>query len=126
MFYIALMVAGGLGVLLRHGVGKMMINLQWTALPYGTLLANLVGCFLIGLLSWLLVNRWEASEQFQIIILTGFLGGFTTFSAFSLETIAMFQHGTALKAVVYISLKVISCILMCMLGLLLAKQLSAT
>jgi CrcB protein len=118
------MVAGGLGVLLRYGLGRAALSLQWTSLPFGTLMANLIGCFLIGFLSWMLANRWAASEQMQIIVLTGFLGGFTTFSAFSLEAINMFQSGLEVRALLYIALKVFFCILMCLLGLVLAKQVS--
>ena len=122
MFYIWLMLAGGVGVLLRYALGRMVVNLQWTALPYGTLFANLIGCFLIGYLSWLLIHRWSASEQLQLIVIAGFLGGFTTFSAFSLEAITMFQEGVGIKAVIYITLKVTLCIFMCLAGLMLAKQ----
>ena len=109
-------------MLLRYGLGRLAVNLQWTFLPFGTLLANLIGCFLIGYLSWLLIHRWSASEQVQLIVIAGFLGGFTTFSAFSLEAITMFQEGAGIKAVLYISLKVSLCILMCLAGLILARQ----
>jgi len=98
------------------------LNQQWTALPFGTLIANLIGCFLIGYLSWVLVHRWQASEQFQVVVITGFLGGFTTFSAFSLEAITMFEQGSNTRALIYIMVKVALCILMCLLGLMLAKQ----
>ena len=122
MFYLGLMLAGGVGVLLRYALGRMAITLGWTVLPFGTLIANLIGCFLIGYLSWLLIHRWSASEQLQIIVMVGFLGGFTTFSAFSLEAIMMLQEGAGIKAALYITLQVSLCILMCMAGLLLAKQ----
>lgn len=122
MLYFGIVVAGGLGALLRYALGRMAVNLQWTALPFGTLFANLIGCFLIGYLSWVLVHRFQVSEQLQIIVITGFLGGFTTFSAFSLETISMFESGAHLRAITYVSVKVVLCILMCLLGLVLAKQ----
>lgn len=122
MLYIWIVFAGGVGALLRYMLGRLLINLQWTALPFGTLFANLIGCFLIGYLSWMLVHRWHASEQFQVIIISGFLGGFTTFSAFSLETISMFESGANLRALLYIVLKVTLCLLMCLFGLSLARQ----
>lgn len=122
MFYAALILAGGVGVLLRFLLGRAAYSLQLTALPFGTLLANIIGCFLIGYLSAVLVDRWQASEQLQIIVLTGFLGGFTTFSAFSLEAINMLQESGYVRALSYIVLKVVVCILMCFLGLALAKS----
>jgi len=122
MFYIAIVLAGGSGALLRYMLSRAAINLGWSALPFGTLIANVIGCFLIGYLSWALVQRWQVSNDVQVVVLTGFLGGFTTFSAFSLETVAMFEQGAGLRAMAYISISVILCILMCALGLLLARQ----
>ena len=122
MLYVWIMLAGGSGALMRYGLGRFAVNQGWTALPFGTLIANLLGCFLIGYLSSVLVDRWSASEQLQVIVLTGFLGGFTTFSAFSLEAISMFEEGGNLRALSYIVIKVTLCILMCLLGLALARQ----
>ena len=122
MLYLGIVIAGGLGALLRYVVGRTTINLGWSALPFGTLIANLVGCFLIGYLSWALVHRWQVSRDVQVVVLTGFLGGFTTFSAFSLETIAMFEQGSGVRAIAYVSVKVVLCIVMCLLGLMLARQ----
>ena len=121
--YLSIVLAGGGGALLRYLLGRMAINLGWAALPFGTLIANVLGCFLMGFLSWLLVHKWQLSAQAQTIVLTGLLGGFTTFSAFSLETVNLLQQGSSLKAVLYISLTVILCIVMCFAGILLAKQL---
>lgn len=122
MFYLAIVLAGGAGALLRYLIGRATVNLGWSALPFGTLFANLLGCFLMGYLSWVMMHKWQVSQQTQVVVLTGFLGGFTTFSAFSLETIAMFEAGSAVRAISYISLKVVLCIVMCLLGLMLAKQ----
>lgn len=122
MLYLGIVFAGGLGALLRYLLGRLTMNLQWTSLPYGTLLANLIGCFLIGYLSWVLVYRWEASQNVQIIIITGFLGGFTTFSAFSLEVVSMFQQEAGARAFAYVGINVVLCILMTFLGLVIARQ----
>ncbi len=122
MFYVWLMLAGGFGVLLRYLLGRATTNLGWTALPFGTLFANLIGCFLIGYLSLFLAQKMQSSEQIQVIVIAGFLGGFTTFSAFSLEAVSMFNEGSNLRAIIYISVKVMLCVLMTLLGLMLAKQ----
>lgn len=123
MFYIAIILAGGTGALLRHLLGRATVNLGWAALPFGTLIANLVGCFLIGYLSWMLVYKWHMSKEIQIVVLTGFLGGFTTFSAFSLEVIGMAEEGSPIKAIAYIGIQVTLSLMMCFAGLLLARQL---
>ena len=123
LFYLAIVLAGGTGALLRYLVGRAAISFGWAALPFGTLIANLLGCFLIGYLSWMLVHRWQLTSQVQVVVLTGFLGGFTTFSAFSLETITMIQQGASFKALIYVGLSVVLCLLMCFAGLFLAKSL---
>lgn len=120
-FYPALMLAGGLGVLLRYLLGRAAINAQWTALPFGTLIANLLGCFLIGYLAASLTQKWSMSSEMQTVVLTGFLGGFTTFSAFSLEAVTMFEQDGGLPTLFYISVKVFLCILLCFAGLWLAR-----
>ena len=123
MFYLAIVIAGGTGALLRYLLGRTTVNLGWAALPFGTLIANLLGCFLIGYLSWMLVHKWQLSEEIQVVVLTGFLGGYTTFSAFSLEVINMAQQGSSVKAVAYVGVHVTLCLMMCFAGLLLAKQM---
>ena len=122
MFYLALMFAGGSGALLRYLIGRGAINLGWTGLPFGTLIANLIGCFLMGFLSWLLVHRWQLPQEMQTVLLTGLLGGFTTFSAFSLETIKMLERNDSHFVIAYVLVKVILCICVCFAGLWLAKQ----
>ena len=121
-FYVCLGLAGGSGTLLRYLLGRATVNMGLTALPFGTLLANVLGCFLMGYLSWTIVQKWQLSKEIQIVILTGFLGGFTTFSAFSLEVLTIFEQGHELRAAIYLCFKVILCLLMCMLGLYIAKQ----
>lgn len=123
MFYIALVLAGGFGALLRYLIGRSAINLGWTGLPFGTLIANLVGCFLIGFLSWMLIHRWQLSQEVQVVVITGFLGGFTTFSAFSLETVKMLEQGEPYYVIGYVLMKVVLCISVCFAGLWLAKQI---
>jgi CrcB protein len=121
-FYLSIAIAGGTGTLLRYLLGRATVNLGMTALPFGTLMVNVVGCFLMGYLSLTIIEKWQFSKEIQVVMLTGFLGGFTTFSAFSLEIMAFFESGYELKAALYLILTITACITMCMLGLLLAKQ----
>ena len=122
MLYLGIMLAGGSGALLRFALGRMAVNMGWTALPFGTLAANVVGCFLMGYLAAVMSARWEASENMQIIVFTGFLGGFTTFSAFSYETLSLLQNDGLARASVYLLLSVGLCLLACLAGLTLGRQ----
>ena len=122
MLYISIVLAGGFGALMRYLVGRTAVNLGWAALPFGTLIANLLGCFLMGYLSWMLVHRWQLPREIQTVVMTGFLGGFTTFSAFSLETVSLIEQGASMRALSYVLMTVVLCIFMCFLGLVLARQ----
>jgi CrcB protein len=122
LFYLSIVLAGGLGALLRYLLGRATVNVGLTALPFGTLFANILGCFFMGYFSWLIVQKWQLPKEVQVVVLTGFLGGFTTFSAFSLELITLFEQGNDLRAAAYLGLTVFLCISMCMLGLFMAKQ----
>ncbi len=122
MFYLGIVLAGGSGALLRYLLGRVTIAMNWTALPFGTLLVNILGSFLIGYLSWALVHRWQLSNELQVILLTGFLGGFTTFSAFSLEVVGLFESGFIARGLIYITLSVLLSVLMCLFGIYLARQ----
>jgi len=107
MLYLKIAIAGGLGSVLRYGLARFSLHLM--------------GCFLIGYLSITMAQRWGWSEQNQIVVMTGLLGGFTTFSAFSFETMSMMQQGQALRAVIYVVATVCLCLLMCWLGMALAR-----
>lgn len=85
---LAIAVGGAAGSLLRYGVQKAF---NITSFPIGTLLVNIAGCFLIGLL-WAILGK-EGNEQKRLLLMTGFCGGFTTFSAFTLEGIQMMTGG---------------------------------
>ncbi|GHA08276.1 putative fluoride ion transporter CrcB [Arenicella chitinivorans] len=122
LLYIGIIVAGGLGALLRFLVGRVLLHSGWAALPLSTLAVNAVGSFLMGYLSWLLVHKWSASPHIQWLVMTGFLGGFTTFSAFSLETVVMMEQGAELRALFYVLSQVLLCVSLCWVGIFLARH----
>jgi len=122
MLYLAIVLAGGIGALLRYLLSRALLTTTWVSLPIATLVANVVGSFLIGYLSWMFVHRWQLSNELQVAILTGLLGGFTTFSTFSLEVVTLFENGLTARAITYIFLSVTLSILMCLCGLYLARQ----
>lgn len=93
-------VGGGAGAVLRFGAGRAGLLLGW-APPLATLFVNIVGCLAIGLLAGGF-TRGGAGEPLRLFLLTGVLGGFTTFSAFSLDALALWQRGAAGQAAAYV------------------------
>jgi fluoride exporter len=91
--YLVVFLGGGIGAALRHGVNRAAFGYLGPAFPYGTLFVNVVGSLLMGLLSELFLTRAGVSQEFRLFLTTGLLGGFTTFSAFSLEAGLMWQRG---------------------------------
>jgi CrcB protein len=100
----ALLVAAGgaIGSVLRYYVGQWSL-LMGPSFPWGTLTVNVVGCFVIGVFSELLMRRFNASVELRLLLVTGFLGGFTTFSAFSLGAITLFERGQIVAGSVYVA-----------------------
>lgn len=95
-------VGGAIGSLLRYYVGQWALRLMGPAFPWGTLAVNVVGCFVIGVFAELIARKFNASVDLRLLLITGFLGGFTTFSAFSLDAISLFERGEAVAGGVYI------------------------
>jgi len=90
---IALVMAGGaLGSSLRYGISMITGYQTSSPFPYKTLLINIIGCFLVGLLS-MLFSQHPGQHMIRIFFVIGFLGAFTTFSAFSYETVLLYQDG---------------------------------
>ena len=90
--YLAVFVGGGLGAALRHGVNRATMAYYGPGFPYGTLFVNVAGGLLIGVLAELFLVKGGGSQEFRLFLTTGFLGGFTTFSAFSLDAALMWQR----------------------------------
>jgi fluoride exporter len=81
-----LAVAGALGTLARYGLSGFMQRICGSGFPWGTATVNVIGCFLAGFVWILFESRWPVSGQARIIVMVGFMGGFTTFSSLILET----------------------------------------
>ena len=94
---------GGVGSMLRFLTSRLsarFISSEWTLV--GTFIANIVGCFLIGLLAgWLLPNLGK-NENWSLLLITGFCGGYTTFSAFAIENLQLWQSGHSFLFILYI------------------------
>lgn len=94
---------GGVGSICRYLVGVGALRLMGPSFPWGTLTVNIVGSFLIGVIVELLALRVSASAEWRLLLITGFLGGFTTFSAFSLDAFSLYQRGDVLSAASYVA-----------------------
>ena len=81
-----LSLAGAVGTLTRYGLAGVVHRISGVSFPWGTLTVNVFGCFVAGVLWTLFENRWPLSGETRVLVLVGFMGAFTTFSAFILET----------------------------------------
>ena len=120
--YIAIAIGGSLGAISRYWVS--MTTYQWLGqgFPWGTLAVNLIGSLVMGFLSVLLIYRFQISEAVRIGLLAGFLGSFTTFSTFAMDTLHLGGNGAMLKALSYVLLSVLCCVFGAWAGLVTAKQ----
>jgi CrcB protein len=101
MHWLLVFLGGGLGAMARHGVNRAGLALLGPGFPWWTFGANVAGCFLIGLLAGLF-GALETGHNARLFLITGFLGGFTTFSAFSLDALTLWERGEPLQASLYI------------------------
>ena len=116
-------IGGALGSVGRYLAGVHITRLMGSGFPYGTLTVNIVGSFLIGLLVELLARRFNGSMDLRLFLVVGFLGGFTTFSSFSLDALALFERGASLSAAAYIFTSLILSLAAVFAGLLLGRSL---
>ncbi len=118
---IAIAVGGALGALSRFWATNLANLLFGTDFPYGILIVNIAGSFAIGIVFILLVERSLLPTFWGAGLMVGFLGAFTTFSAFSLQALGLLESGRFLAAAIYIAGSVIICILAAALGMLIAR-----
>ena len=124
MKHLLLVAAGGaIGASLRHLANAAALRLPGPAFPVGTVLVNIAGCLAMGIFIELLARRVGASIEMRLFVATGILGGFTTFSAFSLDFATLFQRGDATLAFVYAAVSVIGSLAAIFIGLALARSL---
>lgn len=116
-------VFGGLGCLSRYLVSGWVYALLGRSLPYGTLAVNVLGSFLLGLVMEGSLRSALLSPEVRLGITIGFLGGFTTFSTFSFETIRLLEEGSLFQAGANVLLNVVVCIIFAGLGIYLARQM---
>lgn len=121
---IVVALGGALGAVFRFLVSSGVYQWLGRGFPYGTLAVNVIGSFLIGLLTEaLIVQRVAISMEYRAAILVGFLGSFTTFSTFSLETLFLLEQGNLTKAALNVLISVCTCVFVVWLGLLTGRTL---
>ena len=107
MGYLIVFLGGGLGAALRHGINLAAFRLVGTGFPYGTMFINVVGSLAMGLITEYLALKSGMPQHWRLFLTTGILGGFTTFSAFSLEAALLYERGQPAGAAIYVVASVV-------------------
>ena len=119
----AIAVGGAIGAVLRFWVSNAVYQMMGRDFPWGTLCVNVVGSAVMGVAFAYLLQREGGAVLMQSALMVGLLGAFTTYSTFSLETLALLQAGEPLKALLNAALSVAGCVVACWGGLILGKAL---
>jgi CrcB protein len=114
---------GAVGALSRYGASLGVYSIFGRGFPYGTLFVNVAGSFLMGMLSIMLLERFNLGPEWRAAILVGFLGSFTTFSTFSIETLNLLEQGDVNRAMLNISVSLVLCIAAVWFGVNIGRQL---
>lgn len=118
-----LVVFGALGTLARYGLQGFVQERTGATFPYGTLVVNLVGCFLLGGIAEYALAHLTISPEWRIGITTGFFGAFTTFSTFSWETARLLQDGEWLRGSVYVLVSLVGGLALVFVGMRIAERI---
>jgi CrcB protein len=113
---------GAFGALSRYGAALGVYSIMGRGFPYGTLFVNVVGSFLMGMLSIMLLERFNLGPEWRAAILVGFLGSFTTFSTFSIETLNLLEQGDFNRAFLNMGLSLVLCIIAVWFGVSIGRQ----
>lgn len=127
----AVAVGGAMGAVARHTISTWVLNWQsqynsglFSMLPLGTLFINVSGSLFIGILYVILTERVPVAPQLRSVLMIGFLGAFTTFSTYSLDSLLLLERGLWLQAAMYIAGSVIFCLMATWLGMVLTRALT--
>ena len=121
--YLIVAVGSALGGALRHGVNVVAARLLGTGWPHGTLAVNVIGSFAIGTVIGYFAVRGHGARTWLLFLTTGVLGGFTTFSAFSLDAVLLYERGRVMQAALYVGLSVALSIAGLMVALAIVRRI---
>ncbi len=122
MQLVAIAGGGALGAMMRYGVSTATYAWLGRGFPWGTLMVNVLGSLLMGVLFILLVERLTLGAEWRAFLLVGFLGAFTTFSTFSIETFNLIEQAEVAKALLNITVSVLACVLAAWIGVMLGRM----
>jgi CrcB protein len=123
MDYVWVAIGGGVGAVARYGLGLWIVGRLGPGFPFHTLIINVTGSFAIGILLTLLTERLIADPAWRLFLVVGFLGGYTTFSSYTFETLALIEAGESLGAVLYVLGSNGLGLLAALLGIMLARAI---
>ena len=120
---IYIFIGGGLGSIVRYILGRWVNTFHNSNFPFGTLTINIIACFVLGFIIGLADHKQLLSPASRLFWAVGFCGGFSTFSAFSSETLTLIQQGQNSTMLLYIILSVVVCLIATFGGLLIAERI---
>jgi CrcB protein len=123
MGFLIVFFGGGLGAALRHGINIVAARAFGTDFPYGTLIINVLGSLAMGLIIEYFALKIGLPQRMRLFLTTGILGGFTTFSTFSLEAALLYERGATLGAAIYVIASVVLAIAALFAGLTIVRAL---
>ena len=110
MNWLAVAIGGALGSVARYALSSWIFDITSHKFPYATLIVNVAGSFVMGILFVVVVERAVLPAEMRSLLMIGFIGAFTTFSAFSLDALGLWQNGHVLMSVIYMITTVILCL----------------
>ena len=110
MNWLAVAIGGALGSVARYALSSWIFDITSHKFPYATLIVNVAGSFVMGILFVVVVERAALPAEMRSLLMIGFIGAFTTFSAFSLDALGLWQNGHVLMSVIYMITTVILCL----------------
>ncbi|KQZ91802.1 fluoride efflux transporter CrcB [Agrobacterium tumefaciens] len=122
MGFVIVFLGAGVGGTFRHAINLMVANLFGLGFPWATLSINILGSFLMGVLTEMFVTRTGLPQELRLFLTTGILGGFTTFSTFSLDAVGLWERGELSAAIFYAGASVLVAFVAVFAGMILVRS----
>lgn len=123
--FLLVCLGGGVGTGARYAVGKWAVSVGWAAFPVGTILINAIGSFLLAFIAVATMREQRVPDALVLMLTTGVMGGFTTYSTFNFETLNLIQQGRASHAILNIIITLVVCLGAGLAGMLLGQRIPA-